>query len=248
MAWRLGSALLLAALLAGCVDSPEYARTYRDGGINESNGWSDYAMATSEPVMARPSRVVDPSFRISELRVGMTKAELIAMYPGRLALDNAHGRNEHYFVEPQVAVPNSTVSRDRLSLLLNDGRLATFGLVTTNEPMRVTSAPALPAASAMPALLPPPPPPPSRAAPPRGKYAVQVAAPRTVAEARAVIDSMRARYPTLLGREWASISRASTPNGEFYRVLIGPLGSAQQAGQLCNSLRAQGAECFIRGT
>jgi hypothetical protein len=243
MAWRLGSAMLLAALLAGCVDSPEYAQTYR------INGWNDFAMATPD---TGNSPVVDPSFRITELRVGMSKARLEAMYPGRLALDNGDARNEHYFVEPQAAIPNSTVARDRLSLWLNDGRLATFGLVSTNEPVLVASAPAMPAASAAPMGLPPPPRrsalPSSRSAPPRGKYAVQIGAPRSEAEARAIIDSMRARYPTLLGREWATISRVSLPNGEFYRVVIGPLGSAQQAGQLCNSLRAQGADCFIRGT
>ncbi len=103
----------------------------------------------------------------------MTKAQLEAMYPGRLALDNGDGRNNHYFVEPQAAIPNSTVARDRLSLWLNDGRLATFGLVSTNEPVLVASAPTIPAASAVPAGLPPPP---SRSTPPRGKYAVQIAA------------------------------------------------------------------------
>jgi len=236
MAWRLGSALLLAALLAGCADSPEYARTHRISGLN------DFAMATPD---TGNSPVLDPTFRISELRVGMSMAQLEAMYPGRLALDNVDGRNNHYFVEPQAAIPNSTVARDRLSLWLNDGRLATFGLVSTNEPVLVASAPTIPAASAVPAGLPPPP---SRSTPPRGKYAVQIAASRSEAEARAVIDSMRARYPALLGREWATISRVSLSNGEFYRVVVGPLGSAQQAGRLCDSLRAQGAECFLRGT
>ena len=235
MVWRLGSALLLAALLAGCADSPEYARTAR------INGWNDFAMATPE---TGNSPVVHPSLHIAELRVGMSYAHLAFMYPGRLVFDYGDDRNEHFFVEPQGAIPNSTVARNRLSLWLNDGRLATFGLVSTNEPVLVAIL-RTPAPSAALAGLPPPP---SRSTPPRGKYAVQVAAPRTAAEARAIIDSMRAKYPTLLGREWATISRVSLPNGEFYRVVIGPLGSAQQAGQLCNSLRAQGAECFIRGT
>jgi hypothetical protein len=254
MGWRVGSALLLAALLAGCSDMPEFSRPpaftpppefegFKGFSGRSPAGTNDYAMATPEATSAQRSLVADPSFRLTELRVGMTKAQLEAMYPGRLAFDSGDGRNDLYFVEPQTATPNSAVARDRLSLWLNEGRLATFGLVSTNEPVVVASAPTMPAAG-----LPGLPPPPSRSAPPRGKYAVQIAAPSTESEARSVIESMRAKYPMLLGREWATISRVSMPNGTFYRVVIGPLGSQAQAGQLCNSLRAQGAECFLRGT
>ena len=83
---------------------------------------------------------------------------------------------------------------------------------------------------------------------PVGKFGVQIAARRSEAEARAAIDEMRAKFPSLLGQQWATINRVSLPQGVFYRVMVGPLGSAQQAAQLCSSLKAQGAECFIRGT
>jgi hypothetical protein len=238
MSWRVGSALLLTALLAGCADMPEYSKPPNYTGFNwfpSRSGMNDFAMATPEPGQTRKAPV-DPSLRMGELKVGMTKAQLEAVYPGRLV--NGDGRDDLYFVEPQTATPNSTVARDQLSLWLQNGRLATFELVSTNEPVLVASAPA-------PAGLPTPP---SVAAPPQGKYAVQVAAPRSEQEARAVIEQMRAKYPGLLGQQWATISRVSLPNGVFYRVAIGPLGSVQQAGQLCNSLKAQGAECFIRGT
>jgi len=84
--------------------------------------------------------------------------------------------------------------------------------------------------------------------PPRGKFGVQIAAPRSEADARAVIDAMRAKHASLIGREWASIHRVELPNGVFYRVLIGPMATEQQASQLCSSLKAQGSPCFIRGT
>ena len=96
---------------------------------------------------------------------------------------------------------------------------------------------------------PPPPemaPPVQNATPPRGKYGVQLAAPRSVEEARALIDTMRARYPNDLAQQWAEILPVSLPKGVFYRVVIGPLASEQQASQLCSRLRSQGAECFIR--
>ena len=92
------------------------------------------------------------------------------------------------------------------------------------------------------------PPPSQTAALPHGKFGVQIAAPRSVGEARALIDSMRARYPNELGKEWAAILPVTLPKGTFYRVVIGPLPSEQQASQLCGRLKAQGNECFIRRT
>jgi cell division septation protein DedD len=116
-------------------------------------------------------------------------------------------------------------------LWLNDGRLATFDVMRTDEEVAVAASAPAPAATQ-----------------PVGKFGVQIAARRSEAEARAAIDVMRAKFPSLLGHEWATINRVSLPQGLFYRVLVGPLGSAQQAAQLCSSLKAQGAECFIRGT
>jgi len=84
--------------------------------------------------------------------------------------------------------------------------------------------------------------------PPQGSYSVQIAAPRNEADARALIDTMRVKHAGLLAREWATIHRVELPNGVFYRVMIGPIATEQQASQLCSSLKAQGASCFIRGT
>jgi cell division septation protein DedD len=101
---------------------------------------------------------------------------------------------------------------------------------------------------AMAAPEPTPPPVAQNQTPPQGRFGVQIAAPRSVEEARAFIDSMRAKYPNELGQQWATILPVSLPKGMFYRVMIGPLASEQQALQLCSSLRAQGNECFIRRT
>jgi len=86
------------------------------------------------------------------------------------------------------------------------------------------------------------------ATPPQGKFGVQIAAPRSVEEARALIDAMRIKYPDDLAQQWAEILPVTLPTGTFYRVVIGPLVSEQQASQLCSRLRAQGNECFIRRT
>ena len=91
-------------------------------------------------------------------------------------------------------------------------------------------------------------PPMQNANPPQGKYGVQLAARSSVEEARALIDTMRAKYPSELGQQWATILPVSLPKGMYYRVVIGPLASEQQASQLCSKLKAQGEECFIRHT
>jgi hypothetical protein len=218
MGWRGASALLLAALLAGCAENQQYS------------GLSAFATATPEPV-ARTKPQADASFRMSELKPGLTKAELQALYPSRLLFGSGDARNELYFVESPGVAPRSKVARDRLVLWLNDGKLATFDVMRTDETVML----------AAPALLPP------RAAPPPGKYGVQIAARRSEAEARALVDEMRAKFPSQLGREWATLYRVALPQGVFYRVVVGPLGLVQQAMQLCNDLKAQGAECLIRG-
>lgn len=191
----------------------------------------------SIPVVAVPVQA-DPSFRVTDLKVGLTKADLQAMYPNRLAFDSGDGRNELYFVEPPGVAPRSTVTRDRLVLWMNDGRLATFDVVRSTEPVAVAAL----------TLPEPPPPPPPRGAAPHGKYGVQIAAPQNEADARKAIDTLRAKHPKLLVREWATINRVELPNGVFYRVVVGPYATAQQAERLCNSLKAEGAPCFIRGT
>ena len=190
------------------------------------------------PPAAAPVQA-DPSFRMGELRAGMTKAELQAMYPNRLAFDSGDGRNELYFVEPPGVTPRATVTRDRLVLWLNDGKLASFDVARSSEPVAVAAI----------AIQEPPPPPPrlpsGRLA--KAKYGVQLAAPQSEADARKAIETLRARYSKLLQKEWATINRVELPNGVFYRVVFGPF-TEQKAAQLCSSLKAEGAPCFIRGT
>lgn len=226
MGWRVGTAMLLAALLAGCAENRLLA------GLP---GQSDFAMATPEPMTAPATAQADPSFRVSELKAGLSKAELQAMYPGRLAFGAGNARDALYFVEPPGVAPQSTVVRDRLVLWLNDGKLASFEVKRTDEAVAV-AAPALRAS------------PSAAATPPAGKFGVQIAARRSEAEGRALIDEMRAKFPGLLGQKWAMLYRVALPRGVFYRVVVGPLGSALEAAQLCDSLKAQGAACIIRGT
>jgi cell division septation protein DedD len=80
-----------------------------------------------------------------------------------------------------------------------------------------------------------------------GGYAVQVTAQRSEADAMAAFRSLQARYPQQLGGRRAFVRRADLgAKGVYYRALIGPFASADQAANLCSSLKAAGGSCLIQ--
>lgn len=88
--------------------------------------------------------------------------------------------------------------------------------------------------------------PPAEAAGSGGAYAVQVSSQRSEAEAQAAFRSLQARYPQLRDRH-AIIRRADLgAKGVYYRALVGPFASAEQAANLCSSLKAAGGSCLIQ--
>jgi len=81
-----------------------------------------------------------------------------------------------------------------------------------------------------------------------GGYAVQVTSQRSEAEAQAAFRSLRAKYPGQLGSRAPIIRRAELGDkGTFYRALVGPFGSREEAAQVCTSLKAAGGTCLIQG-
>ena len=80
-----------------------------------------------------------------------------------------------------------------------------------------------------------------------GGYAVQVTAQRSEAEAMAAFRSLQARYPQQLRGRRAFVRRADLGSrGVYYRALIGPFASADQAASVCSSLKAAGGSCLIQ--
>jgi hypothetical protein len=78
-------------------------------------------------------------------------------------------------------------------------------------------------------------------------YAVQVTSQRSEAEAQAAYRSLQAKYPQQLGDRQAFVRRADLgAKGIYYRALIGPFASAQDAVSLCSSLKAAGGNCLIQ--
>jgi SPOR domain len=80
-----------------------------------------------------------------------------------------------------------------------------------------------------------------------GGYAVQVTSERSESSAQAAFRVLQAKYPQQLGGRQAIIRRADLgASGTYYRAVVGPLRSAEEAKRLCSGLKAAGADCIIQ--
>jgi SPOR domain len=80
-----------------------------------------------------------------------------------------------------------------------------------------------------------------------GGYAVQITSQRSAAEAQASFRELRAKFPNQLGGREPIIRRADLgEKGTFYRALVGPFTSTEQAAELCSGLKAAGGSCIVQ--
>jgi cell division septation protein DedD len=93
---------------------------------------------------------------------------------------------------------------------------------------------------------------PIQSAPPRpqlesGGYLVQVASQRTEADAQQSFRVLQQKYPAVLGNQRASIRRVDLgEKGIYYRTQVGPFASAEEANEMCGSLKAAGGQCIVQ--
>jgi SPOR domain len=112
---------------------------------------------------------------------------------------------------------------------------------TPAAPARSQSAPARPttiasAASAPPAL-----------AGGGGGYAVQISSQRSEAEAQTAFRALQVKFPDQLGGRQPMVRRADLGDkGVYYRALVGPFASMEQAAAMCSSLKAAGGTCIVQ--
>jgi hypothetical protein len=103
------------------------------------------------------------------------------------------------------------------------------------QPLSLASVPPASSASAQPAA-------PAGSA----KFAVQVSSQRSEAEANAAYRTLQARYPNVLGGRSSFVRRADLGSrGIYYRTLVGPFATAEEAAQVCTSLKAAGGQCIL---
>jgi SPOR domain len=98
----------------------------------------------------------------------------------------------------------------------------------------------------------PPKSPPIATEPPQGgfrtrNYGVQVSSQRSEADGHASYRALQEKYPLLLGSRQAMILRADTgEHGIFYRAVVGPFDSPDEASQFCGSIKTAGGQCVVQ--
>ncbi len=85
------------------------------------------------------------------------------------------------------------------------------------------------------------------AAPSGGGYLVQVSSQRNEADAQASYRSLQGKFPAVLGSHSPVIKRADLgEKGVYYRAMVGPFGTSDEASQFCGSLKSAGGQCVIQ--
>jgi SPOR domain len=80
-----------------------------------------------------------------------------------------------------------------------------------------------------------------------GGYLVQVSSQRSEADAQASFKALQGKFPSVLGSRSPLIKRADLGDkGVYYRAMVGPFGSSEEASQFCGSLKSAGGQCVIQ--
>ena len=94
-----------------------------------------------------------------------------------------------------------------------------------------------------------PAPAPAAAAPSTGAggYLVQISSQRNEADAQASFRALQGKFPSVLGSRSPLIKRADLGDkGVYYRAMVGPFGSPDEASQFCGSLKSAGGQCVVQ--
>jgi cell division septation protein DedD len=80
-----------------------------------------------------------------------------------------------------------------------------------------------------------------------GSYVVQVSSQRSEEEAHSSFRDLQAKYPDVLGGRTPIIRRADLgAKGTFFRAMVGPFASSDQATEFCSNLKAAGGSCLVQ--
>jgi hypothetical protein len=76
---------------------------------------------------------------------------------------------------------------------------------------------------------------------------VQISSQRSETEAQASFRSLQAKFPSILGDRAPIIRRADLGDrGIYFRAMVGPFASVDQATQFCGSLKSAGGQCVVQ--
>jgi hypothetical protein len=80
-----------------------------------------------------------------------------------------------------------------------------------------------------------------------GSYVVQVSSQRNEADAQASYKALQGKFPSVLGSRPPLIKRADLGDkGVYYRAMVGPFASSEEAAQVCGNLKTAGGQCVVQ--
>jgi hypothetical protein len=80
-----------------------------------------------------------------------------------------------------------------------------------------------------------------------GGYLVQVSSQKNEADAQASYKVLQGKFPAVLGSRTPLIKRADLGDkGVYYRAMVGPFDSPDEASQFCGSLKTAGGQCVVQ--
>jgi hypothetical protein len=80
-----------------------------------------------------------------------------------------------------------------------------------------------------------------------GGYVVQVSSQKSESDAQASFRALQGKFPAVLGSRSPLIKRADLgEKGVYYRAMVGPFGSPDEASQFCGSLKTAGGQCVVQ--
>jgi hypothetical protein len=80
-----------------------------------------------------------------------------------------------------------------------------------------------------------------------GGYLVQVSSQKNEADAQASYRALQGKFPAVLGSRPPVIKRADLGDkGVYYRAMVGPFGSPDEASSFCGNLKTAGGQCVVQ--
>ena len=71
--------------------------------------------------------------------------------------------------------------------------------------------------------------------------------PRADHHAQASYRALQSKFPSVLGSRAPLIKRADLgDHGVYYRAMVGPFGSSDEASQFCGILKSAGGQCVVQ--
>jgi SPOR domain len=206
------------------LNSPPAAPAPPIGSANQAAAPDAPTPTLASPTKPGPKKIRTVSIRTEQPNAADSAASQLQSVPVRPT-------TQQQVTKPDANAPLSIVPSS------NDAAMAPAGSARTAPPARPAPV-GKPAATKIASTAP---------AGSGGGYTVQVLSQRNEEEVQSSFRALQVKYPKLLGGREPMVRRADLgAKGVYYRAMVGPFVSTEQANELCSSLKAAGGSCIVQ--